>query len=139
MSEELALGAAADPADGPVRQAHNMERIGHNDGVGEVRVEPGPVGLERVDRHHFDPGQPLGGPIAQPGAQDVSGTALDHIHEQTAADIDQSGRPQRRMRRRGRQEGGLVDPNACPHVGTEPGCGRDRPTPPGGRDASSKN
>lgn len=66
VSDQGVLGAPAHLVDGPVGEAHDMERIGHDKHVIERRRQAVAVGLERVDGDDPDTTQPVSRPGGQP-------------------------------------------------------------------------
>ena len=78
MAQSVVLHPASDFVETLVGQPHQMERVGDLDGVGQHRVEHGPIRPAQVHGHEIDVGQPALTPAGQPGRGSSAITAFDH-------------------------------------------------------------
>jgi hypothetical protein len=107
--ECLLLDAPANRVDATVPDAHHMKRVRHAGGVGQVRVQAGPVRLGQICRHHTDPVQPCPVLAGAPSPHVSSAVALDHVDEDAGVQVDQPGGVQRGVGPVGSQPRRLVN------------------------------
>ncbi|MDA8380316.1 MAG: hypothetical protein M0020_05735, partial [Actinomycetota bacterium] len=100
---------AADLVDDAVGDSDDVKRVGHTGGMGEVGLEPCPVGLGQVqssDTHTFAPALRAS---CAPSAQLGSRFTLEEIDDDPGVEVDERRRVGGRVLRRCRETGGLVD------------------------------
>jgi hypothetical protein len=109
MSERLVLHAAAHLVETAVRDPHHMERIRDAGRVIEMRRPSRSEALGELGGDDLDPGQPSRVGLRGPSPQISRCVAFDHVDHDPFAQVDETGRVDRRVLRIRPQERGLID------------------------------